>query len=330
MTRALAMISGGLDSILAAKLIKDQGIEVIGICFKSYFFNEDNARKMVEQIGIKLEVVDFSAEHFELVKNPKHGRGKNMNPCIDCHAMMMRYSGKLLEDFNADFIITGEVLNQRPMSQNRQALNIVKKESGFSNKILRPLCALNLDPTEMELNGLVDREKLMNISGRSRKIQMQLAEKWNITEYPSPAGGCKLTEPGYALRLREQLNINEQISPKEIELLRYGRHFITPNGKVIIVTRTAEEGEAVKSLIGKDDTAFLPTSHKGAMGLIHGDSTHEDKELACKITARYTKGKDEDEVVVKYGVYGTNFKDEIKVKPATDEEISEYIIQEKK
>ena len=330
MTRALAMISGGLDSILAAKLIKDQGIEVIGICFKSYFFNEDNARRMVEQIGIKLEVVDFSAEHFELVKNPKHGLGKNMNPCIDCHAMMMRYSGKLLEDFNADFIITGEVLNQRPMSQNRQALNIVKKESGFSNKILRPLCALNLDPTEMELNGLVDREKLMNISGRSRKIQMQLAEKWNITEYPSPAGGCKLTEPGYALRLREQLNINEKISPKEIELLRYGRHFITPNGKVIIVTRTAEEGEAIKSLLSKEDTAFLPTSHKGAMALIHGESNDEDKELACKITARYTKGKDEDVVVVKYGVYGTNFKNEYRVKPATDEEISKYIIQEKK
>ena len=330
MTRALAMISGGLDSILAAKLIKDQGIEVIGICFKSYFFNEDNARRMVEQIGIKLEVVDFSAEHFELVKNPKHGLGKNMNPCIDCHAMMMRYSGKLLEDFNADFIITGEVLNQRPMSQNRQALNIVKKESGFSNKILRPLCALNLDPTEMELNGLVDREKLMNISGRSRKIQMQLAEKWNITEYPSPAGGCKLTEPGYSLRLREQLNINEKISPKEIELLRYGRHFITPNGKVIIVTRTAEEGEAIKSLLSKEDTAFLPTSHKGAMALIHGESNDEDKELACKITARYTKGKDEDVVVVKYGVYGTNFKNEYRVKPATDEEISKYIIQEKK
>ena len=205
MTKSLAMISGGLDSILAAKLIKEQGIDVLGICFRSYFFNEQSAIKMAKQIDIPLLVVDFSPEHLELVKNPKHGRGKNMNPCIDCHAMMMNYAGKLLEEHNADFIITGEVLNQRPMSQNRQALNIVKKESGFSNKILRPLCAKNIEPTEMELNGLVDREKLLDISGRSRKTQMELAEKWGITEYPSPAGGCRLTEPGYALRLKDLL-----------------------------------------------------------------------------------------------------------------------------
>ena len=228
MTRALAMISGGLDSILAAKLIKDQGIEVIGICFKSYFFNEENAIKMTKQIGIRLEVVDFSEEQFEVVKNPKHGWGKNMNPCIDCHALMMKHSGRLLEEFNADFIITGEVLNQRPMSQNRQALNIVKKESGFSNKILRPLCALNLDPTEMELNGLVDREKLLKISGRSRKPQMELAEKWGIKEYPSPAGGCKLTEPNYSIRLRDALNRNEMIESA------YGKEGSVPAKSILV------------------------------------------------------------------------------------------------
>jgi tRNA-specific 2-thiouridylase len=211
MTRALAMMSGGLDSGLAAKLIKDQGIEVIGICFKSYFFGEENAVKMAKQIGIRLEVIDFSEKHLIMVKNPKHGRGKNMNPCIDCHAMMMNYCGKILEEYNADFIITGEVLNQRPMSQNKQALNTVKKESGFSNKILRPLCALNLEPTEMELSGLVDREKLLDISGRSRKVQMELAEKWGIKDYPSPAGGCKLTEPNYSVRLKKALEINDYL-----------------------------------------------------------------------------------------------------------------------
>ena len=171
MTRALAMVSGGLDSILAAKLIKDQGIEVIGICFKSYFFNEENAKRMCKQIDMPLEVVDFSEEHFEMVKDPKHGRGKNMNPCIDCHAMMMRYSGELLKKFDADFIITGEVLNQRPMSQNRQALNKVTKESGFKEKILRPLCAKNLDETQMEKDGLVDREKLLVINHDREKLK---------------------------------------------------------------------------------------------------------------------------------------------------------------
>ena len=326
MTRALAMISGGLDSILAAKLIKDQGIEVIGICFKSYFFNEENAIKMTKQIGIRLEVVDFSEEQFEVVKNPKHGWGKNMNPCIDCHALMMKHSGRLLEEFNADFIITGEVLNQRPMSQNRQALNIVKKESGFSNKILRPLCALNLDPTEMELNGLVDREKLLKISGRSRKPQMELAEKWGIKEYPSPAGGCKLTEPNYSIRLRDALNRNENLTQKEIDLLRFGRHFISSNNVKIIVTRTAEEGTEIKKILSKEDLVFLLSHFNGAMAIIHGDAKDKDKELACKLVSRYSKGRDEAEVDVKFGNFGTPFKNELRVKPATEEEVSKYLL----
>lgn len=330
MTRALAMMSGGLDSVLAAKLIKDQGIEVIGICFKSYFFGEENAVRMAKQIDIQLEVIDFSEEHFKMVKDPKNGRGKNMNPCIDCHAMMMNYSGKLLEKFNADFIITGEVLNQRPMSQNKQALNKVKKESGFSNKILRPLCALNLDPTEMEINKLVDREKLLKISGRSRKIQMELAEEYGIKDYPSPAGGCALTEPNYSNRLREALEINADLSSREIKLLKYGRHFRTNNNARIIVSRTGEEGSLIKKLLTKDDIVFLPKDHIGAMGLIQGQAIQEDKELACKIVARYCKGKDLDSVTIKFGNNGTNFKEEISVKPATDEEINKYLIQEKK
>ena len=263
MTKSLAMISGGLDSILAAKLIKEQGIDVLGICFRSYFFNEQSAIKMAKQIDIPLLVVDFSPEHLELVKNPKHGRGKNMNPCIDCHAMMMNYAGKLLEEHNADFIITGEVLNQRPMSQNRQALNIVKKESGFSNKILRPLCAKNIEPTEMELNGLVDREKLLDISGRSRKTQMELAEKWGITEYPSPAGGCKLTEPNYALRLRDLLTFKDEVNESELQLLRYGRHFRTADNNKIIVARTKEEGEAIKTLVDKEYLSFHAAEFSG-------------------------------------------------------------------
>ena len=249
MTTALAMISGGLDSILAAKLVKDQGIEVIGICFKSYFFNEENALKMVKQIDIPLEVVDFSEEHFEMVKNPKHGHGKNMNPCIDCHAMMMRHCGELLEKFHADFIITGEVLNQRPMSQNRSALDIVKNESGIGHKILRPLCAKNLKPTEMEIEGLIDREALLDIQGRNRKVQMELAEKWGIIDYPSPAGGCKLTEPNYSRRLRELVEHKEDTSKKDLDLLKIGRHFRLSKDAKIISTRTQEEGELLKPLL---------------------------------------------------------------------------------
>ncbi|AIY79289.1 DUF814 domain-containing protein [Clostridium botulinum] len=326
MAKVLAMISGGLDSILAAKLIKEQGIEVIGICFKSYFFNEENAKRMTEQIGIKLEVIDFSEEHFDLVRNPKHGWGKNMNPCIDCHSMMMNYSGKLLEKFNADFIITGEVLNQRPMSQNRQALNIVKKESGYSDKILRPLCAQNLNPTQMEIDGLVDREKLLKISGRSRAIQMELAEKWGIKDYPSPAGGCKLTEPNYSIRLRELVNRKSDVTQREIDLLKYGRHFITPNNVKIIVSRTADEGEAFKKLLIKEDLVFLTSKFNGAMVIIPAGNnpTEEDLTLACRFAVRYSKGKDEESVEVKYGNVSTEFNKFKNVDSVTQKELEDY------
>ncbi|MGL5152575.1 MAG: tRNA 4-thiouridine(8) synthase ThiI [Clostridium sp.] len=327
MTRALAMISGGLDSILAAKLIKDQGIEVIGICFKSYFFNEENAKRMVKQIDIPLEVVDFSEEHFVMVKNPKHGWGKNINPCIDCHAMMMRHSGELLKKFQADFIITGEVLNQRPMSQNRQALNIVKRESGFSDKILRPLCALNLDATEMENKGLVNREKLLDISGRSRKRQMELADIWGITEYPSPAGGCKLTEPNYAIRLKEVIDRKGDATPKDISLLRFGRHLITPNGVKIIVSRTGEEATAMKSFMNENDTVFYASSHMGAMVMISEESNDEDRVLACRLAARYSKAKSGEKAVVKFGKYKTQFNNTMEVLPLEDEEISKLLVK---
>ncbi|MCY6958759.1 tRNA 4-thiouridine(8) synthase ThiI [Clostridium brassicae] len=326
MTRALALISGGLDSILASKLIKDQGIDVIGICFKSYFFGSKNAEKMTKQIGIPLEVVDFSDEHLEVVKNPKHGHGKNMNPCIDCHAMMMKEAGNLLEKFNADFIITGEVLNQRPMSQNKSSLNVVKKESGIGEKILRPLCAKVLPPTEMELNGLVDREKLLGISGRSRKIQMELAEKWGIKDYPSPAGGCKLTEPNYSVRLRELLEHVENPSIRELELLRFGRHFRVTKECKIISSRTASEADQIKKFLTIEDTGFLVKDFRGSMVVIIGNPSEEDIEFASKVAGRYSKGKDEEMIKVMYGYYTKPYDKFLQVKPADDDEISKYII----
>ncbi|EJP6473485.1 tRNA 4-thiouridine(8) synthase ThiI [Clostridium botulinum] len=326
MTRALAMVSGGLDSILAAKLIKDQGIDVIGICFRSYFFNEKNAEKMTKQIGIPLEVVDFSKAHFEMVKSPKHGYGKNINPCIDCHAMMMRYSGELLKKFNADFIITGEVLNQRPMSQNKASLNVVKKESGYEDKILRPLCAKVLTPTEMELKNLVDREKLLDISGRSRKIQMELAEKWGIIEYPSPAGGCKLTEPNYAKRLKELLKYKENLEERDLQLLKYGRHFRISENCKIISTRTKDEGDIIKNYLSSKDYMFLACDYNGSTVVIIGEPSEIDIKLAAEITGRYSKGKDEDKIKVKYGKVNTDLNNIIEVKPASDDYLKNLII----
>ncbi|MGV8980019.1 tRNA 4-thiouridine(8) synthase ThiI [Clostridium sp.] len=326
MTTALAMISGGLDSILAAKLVKDQGIEVIGICFKSYFFSEENALKIVKQIDIPLVVVDFSEEHFSMLKDPKHGYGKNMNPCIDCHAMMMRHCGDLLEKFHADFIITGEVLNQRPMSQNRSALDIVKNESGIGQKILRPLSAKNLNPTEMEIEGLIDREALMDIKGRNRKVQMELAEKWGIIDYPSPAGGCKLTEPNYSVRLKELLEHKEDTSKKDLELLKIGRHFRISKDAKIISSRTEEEGQLLEQFLIEEDLMFLPVDYNGSTIVIIGKATDEDIEFAAKVAGRYCKGKDEKRISIKYGRYGQPLDKTIDCKPATEVEINKYIL----
>jgi len=327
MTTALAMISGGLDSILAAKLVKDQGIEVIGICFKSYFFNEKNALQIVKQIDIPLVIVDFSEEHLEMVKNPKHGYGKNMNPCIDCHAMMMRHCGELLEKYHADFIITGEVLNQRPMSQNRSALDIVKNESGIGHKILRPLCAKNLNPTEMEIEGLIDREVLLDIKGRNRKIQMELAEKWGILEYPSPAGGCKLTEPNYSIKLKELLLNKDDASKVDLKLLKIGRHFRVTKDAKIISTRTEEEWELLKQLLTQEELIFTAKEYNGSAVVIIGKIiTNEVIELAARISGRYCKGRDEKIVTISYGKYGEPLKEYIDIAPATEEEINKYIL----
>ncbi|MBU3179882.1 tRNA 4-thiouridine(8) synthase ThiI [Clostridium psychrophilum] len=327
MTTALAMISGGLDSTLAAKIVKDQGIEVIGICFKSNFFGEKNALKMVKKIDIPLKVVDFSDEHFKMVKDPKHGYGKNMNPCIDCHAMMMRYCGQLLEKYHADFIITGEVLNQRPMSQNRSALDIVKNESGIGDKILRPLCAKNLNPTQMEIDGLIDREMLMDIKGRNRKVQMELAEKFGILDYPSPAGGCKLTEPNYSLRLRDILEQKKNPSKKDLELLKIGRHFRISKDAKIVSTRTEKEGELLEKLLTQQDLMFEAKDYNGTTVVIIGNPTETDIDLAAKITGRYCKGMDEKVVTISYGGYGRSEGKYIDIKPASDEEINNYILK---
>lgn len=326
MTRALAMMSGGLDSTLAAKLIKDQGIEVIGICFKSYFFGEKNAVRMAEQIDIPLVVVDFSKEHFEMVKNPKHGYGKNINPCVDCHAMMMRYSGKLLDQYKADFIITGEVLNQRPMSQNKNSLDVVKKESGFADKILRPLCAKAIEPTEMELNGLIDREKLLDIQGRSRKIQMELAEKWGIKDYPSPAGGCKLTEPNYAKRLFDLLKYNKNPEERELKLLKIGRHFRLSEKAKAVSTRTADEGNEIKNFLNQKDLLFYQEDYSGSNIIIIGEPEENDINLAARIAARYCKGKDESNIKIRYGYFNQDFGKHIVTEAASEEELNKYLI----
>jgi len=326
MAKALALISGGLDSILAAKLIKDQGIDVTGICFKSAFFGPENAIRMAEAIDIPLVVVDFTDEHIAMTKNPKYGYGKNMNPCIDCHSLMLRNAGKLMEDMGADFLVTGEVLNQRPMSQTLQSLHIVKRESGFGEKILRPLCAKNLTPTEMEKEGMVDREKLLDISGKSRKVQMALAKILGIKDYPSPAGGCMLTEPGYARRLKDLYEYNKDFDLMDIEMLKIGRHFrVSPKVK-IVSTRDAREYFIMLPLIKDDYLIFEADGVIGSLIVLLGDPTKDEINLAAAIAGRYSKGNNQEILKVGYRRSSDDTKQFILAKPAKDQEIEGFML----
>lgn len=292
------LLSGGLDSALALRLLLEQGIEVIGVHFVSPFFRSPWAVKIAKEWGIPLVEVDITEEILELLKSPPHGFGSQMNPCIDCHALMLRKAKELMEKLGAKFVATGEVLDERPMSQTKGALRIVEKESGLEGLLLRPLSAKLLPPTIPEIEGWVDREKLLDIRGRSRKKQMELAEKWRIKDYPSPAGGCLLTDPQFANRLKD-LIANRELTKENVELLRIGRHFRLRDEVKLVVGRNKKENEKIAELFKEGDAFLFPISHKGPSALLRGVFKAEDIELAAKIVARYSDFGEEEKLSVK-------------------------------
>ncbi len=241
--RAICLVSGGLDSILAPCVLREQGIEVEGLTFSTPFFGPANAKKGCEQIGIPLNVMDISKEHLELVKKPPRGYGKNMNPCIDCHAMMVKKAGEFMLEKGFDFIATGEVLNERPMSQNKDSLGVVAKESGFADYLLRPLSAKLLPATLPERDGRVNRDRLLAIEGRSRRPQMALAKKYGIKEYVQPSGGCLLTDPAFSARLKDLFLSRPLATIEDVNLLKLGRHFRLSSGARVIVGRNKKDNE---------------------------------------------------------------------------------------
>lgn len=301
--RALALFSGGLDSALAIKLVKDQGIEVIALNFVSHFFGGKNekAEKMAEQLGIKVEYVHFEKRHTDIVKNPVYGRGKNMNPCIDCHSLMFKVAGELLEKYNAQFIISGEVLGQRPMSQNSAALEKVKKLSGMDELILRPLSAKLLPPSKPELEGWVDREKLLDIQGRSRQRQMELTEIYGLKEYPSPGGGCLLTDPAYSERLSilEKDGYLEEDYSFLFHLIKKSRFYRLEKGKYLFVGRDQEGNERIAQY--KNLGSFYLCGHKvpGPHMLGFGNFTEPELEAVKELFSRYSKYKGKNEIEVR-------------------------------
>ena len=305
--KALILFSGGLDSILAAKILMKQGIKVTGLSFKSYFFDSNQAEKTAKKLGIKLRVVDFSKEHLKMVKRPKYGYGKAMNPCLDCHILMLKQAKKIMEQGKFDWVATGEVLGERPMSQNRRALELVVKESSLKGYLLRPLSAKLLKETIAEKKGWLKREKLLNISGRSRKKQIALAKRFKIKRYPTPAGGCLLTDLEFGKRLKELFQKYPKCDGNDIEFLKYGRHF-WPFGKLrvkIIVGRDEEENKKIKRLVQKKDILIEMKNYPGPMTLIrnYGRSKKVPKrtlEKAKSLTQYYsTKARDKKDVEFK-------------------------------
>jgi len=322
--KAVALFSGGLDSILAVKLIQEQGIEVKGVNFKTPFFGLDQALITTKNLDMDLEIIDITGELLEILKNPLHGFGKNMNPCIDCHTLMFKKAGEYMTKIGASFILSGEVLGERPMSQNRNSLSLIERESGLEGRILRPLSALLLPETIPEKEGLVNKNKLLNISGRSRKRQMELATRMDLKHYPSPAGGCKLTEQGFSKRLRDLFN-QEKYSLEEIDLLKLGRHFRLNRDIKLVVGRNKEENERLKDFFQEGDFLFKAKNLKGPISLIKkGFKLKNDFiDKSCQITARYcdrNEGEDE-EVYINYYSASKELAKTRKVKPLREEEL---------
>jgi tRNA U34 2-thiouridine synthase MnmA/TrmU len=338
--RAVALISGGLDSMLAAKVIMEQGVHVEGVNFFTGFCVEghthairkkkqdhekrNNALWVAEQLGIKLHIVDVIDEYKDVLLNPKHGYGANLNPCLDCKIFMVNkaQAWSFMEENQFDFIVTGEVSGQRPKSQRKETLPIIAKESGVDDRLLRPLSAKHLDPTLPEREGWVDREQLYDFHGRNRKPQIALAKKFGFTDWAQPAGGCCfLTDEVYSRKLADlwEARGNRDYELDDIMLLKVGRHLRPkPHFKVIV---SREEGEN-RYLEGyrRTYTSLRAISHKGPMALIDGAVCEDDVVLAARLVARYGKGKDAEQVTAEVRLPDGDLK-EIVVSPLSEEEI---------
>ncbi|MGB9134277.1 MAG: hypothetical protein WCC63_01625, partial [Candidatus Bathyarchaeia archaeon] len=301
--KALALLSGGLDSTLAARLLQEQGLDIVAVNFTSPFClcgkGGCGAANVAKQLKIPLMVINVGEDYLKMLRNPKHGYGRNMNPCIDCRIFIFKKAKEYAEKIGAFFIFTGEVLNERPMSQHLKALEIIEREAGLEGKVLRPLSARLLPKTEAEEKGWVNREKLLDIRGRSRKRQMTLAGELGVKDYPCPAGGCLLTYKEFAAKLRDLFEHKKIVGVKDVNLLKIGRHFRLGKNK-IIVGRNKAENEQLQRMRGRSDNWFEVPDCGSPTTLLQGPKTKEAVRKAAALTLRYSDNK-EKTAKVKYG-----------------------------
>lgn len=323
--KAVALLSGGLDSLLAVRLVLGQGVPVTAVRFLTHFGCDADGtgscgrdvspvQKQWGPLGLEIKYCHLGQEYIDMVRKPRFGRGKNMNPCIDCRVMMLDWAKEVMRQEDACCILTGEVLNQRPMSQTRPEFGRIEKETGLRGMVLRPLSAKLLDPTTAEREGFIDREKLLDISGRGRTRQYEMAREFGIEDIPQPAGGCLLTDPGYSARLRELWDRDPAAGAVDITLLKVGRHFRSPAGRKVIVGRNEQENGRLELWAGPGDVLLRLKEHNGPVTLVRGGGSGDDLGFAASLTVRYgdVPGKEsgaEAEVLVepKSGASGSRF-----------------------
>ena len=297
MTKAVLLLSGGLDSTLAGKMLLDMGVEVEALNFVSPFcqctpksLGCSAAKKAAGQLGIPVHVHASGEDYIEVIKKPRFGRGSGMNPCLDCRIYTFEKAHEYMKETHADFIATGDVLGQRPMSQRRDAMNIIERESGLSGLVLRPLCAGLLKPSKPELDGIIDRDSMLSIQGRCRQPQFELAEKIGIKDYLCPAGGCLLTDPEFVPRMKDLFDFEPEFGIADTKLLKYGRHFRLPGGVKAVVGRNEQDNNAIERFFRDGDVLLIPHDLPGPSVLCRGSSSEEDILAAAALAASYTKG----------------------------------------
>ncbi len=291
--KAIALFSGGLDSTLAMKLMIDQGIEILAVNINTGFGSTkdrlEHMQSMCDQVGAELRIIDIQSEYLQdVLFDPKHGYGKNFNPCIDCHAKMFAVAKRIMEGEGASFLISGEVMGQRPMSQNKDALQLVLNESNCDGLLLRPMSAKMLAPTIAEINGWVDREKLEGITGRSRERQMELAKEIGLEDFESPGGGCLLTDENFAKKMFDFIK-HDKFEVRDILVMKYGRHLRLTDGAKLVVGRNKEENEHLQNIDNDKYSHVKTVGVPGPHALLSKNATDADKELASKIILTYCK-----------------------------------------
>jgi len=312
--KAIALISGGLDSLLAARVVMEQGVEVLGVAFIMTAASSDaegaarQVKEISEDAGIPVRMIDISKEFLGVLKDPRHGYGSEMNPCIDCKIFMLRKAAEIMEKEGAGFVVTGEVLGERPMSQNRQSLDLIKRRSGLGGLLLRPLSAKLLEETDPEKEGLVDREKLLDLKGRGRKKQLALAEKYNIRSFTAPGASCLLTDPGFAARIKDLIE-RDTLSLDEVDLLKYGRHFRLSGGAKAVIGRDEKDNAELVSLKKKNDIILRLERDPGPYGLLRGEAREEDIRRAAALVVSHSRKKNDENARVQFW----RSKDQVKV-----------------